>query len=83
MPPIATSSTMQVTEVEKKMILERRRLNSAVQAVEDLVRRDELLRGLMLTNMMKVVPERGSANGDAPAKRRRRRRRKNKTAVKK
>jgi hypothetical protein len=74
---------MQVTEIERKMILERRRLNSAVQAVEDLVKRDELLRGLMMTNLMKVVPAHESANGDAPVKRRRRRRRKSKTVVKK
>jgi hypothetical protein len=76
MPPQAKSSSMQVTNEERRWLLERRRFHKNQRDLEHLLKRDSALRAVL-----KTLDSNGNGNGVAPdlaeptVKRRRRKRR--------
>jgi hypothetical protein len=75
MPPQAKSSSMQVTNEERRWLLERRRFHKNQRDLELLIKRDSALR-----TVLKTLDGNGSIPHDlaapAPAKRKRRKRKK-------
>lgn len=81
MPPQAKSSSMQVTNDERKWVIERRRFHKNQRELELLLKRDSALR-----QVLKTLDGNGNGNGVAPTNGEkpvvRRKRRKRKTTAK-